>query len=94
MALIGITLIVIGGIIILWCIKGVIEIFIEDYKYCARIENENYQRGRGMSEQELEDEIKMLKNTKAKPGWKLETASKRRGLKKALKKKLENKIIA
>lgn len=93
MALIGI-LIVTGGIIILWCIKGVIEIFIEDYKYCARIENENYQRGRGMDELELEDEIKILKNTKVKPGWKLETASKRRGMEKALREKLKNKNAA
>lgn len=78
--------VIIGVIVIFWCIRGIIKIFIENYKYWTEIENENYQCGKGMNKKELEDEIKILKNTETKPGWKLETASKIRGLEKALKK--------
>ena len=84
---IGTIILVSEAIIIVYCIVGVIDIFVSDWRYCGKVESENFQRGRDMSKEELENEISMTRRMKIMPGQKLEIFSNRRGLESALREK-------
>ncbi len=87
---IGIIPIIVSILIILWCVRGIIIVFIDTSKRNNKIENENYQYGKAMGKQKLRDEITLLKSKKTK--WnsfeRMETKYKIWGLKKALEEKI------
>lgn len=81
---------IIFGIIILYCIIGIIYIFVNTLKRNNEIINEHYQCGKAMSKQELRDEIVILKSKKTKCNSSERTEIKLKiwGLKKALEEKI------